>query len=146
MKIAIPVDKDLMLYSENPYTAEKFAIYSIKGDANNISFDMVKIVDNPRSNQVSDGLEEIQKKCACDKERQDDMQHICDHYSILETIKSCNYLLSAKYCKNTYKTLQNGGITVFKIPTIIKKTDSAIKNFLIGASIANRIQNIHHAS
>jgi predicted Fe-Mo cluster-binding NifX family protein len=146
MKIAIPLDKDLMFYNDNPYTAPKFAIYFIEGNKTDISFKMLMILDNPRYMEVSDKVEEIQKKCDCDKERQVDMQHICEHYSILETINSCSYLLAIKYCHNTYKTLQRGGIKIFKIPSIIKKTETAIKNFLVGASFANRIQSIHNAS
>lgn len=146
MKIAIPLDKNLMLYNDNPYTAPKFAVYFIEGNKTDISFKMLMILDNPRYMEVSDKVEELQKKCDCDKERQVDMQHICEHYSILETISSCSYLLAAKYCNNTYKTLQTGGVKVFKIPSIIKKTEAAIKNFLIGASFANRIQSIHDAS
>jgi predicted Fe-Mo cluster-binding NifX family protein len=75
-----------------------------------------------------------------------DIQHICEHYALLETISSCTYLLADNYCKNTFSTLKKGGITVFRIPSIIKNVDQAIKNFLIGASFANKIQNIHHAS
>lgn len=146
MKIAIPLNKDLTLYNDNPYTAPKFALYFIEGNRTNISFKMLKILDNPRYIEVSDRVEEIQKKCDCDVERQVDMQHICEHYSILETIGSCSYLLAAKYCHNTYKTLKTGGVKVFKIPSIIKKTETAIKNFLIGASLASKIQNIHDAS
>ncbi|OHE10908.1 MAG: hypothetical protein A2513_01050 [Sulfurimonas sp. RIFOXYD12_FULL_33_39] len=146
MRIAIPLDKNMMFYNENPYTAPKFAIYFIEGNHSDISFKILKILDNPRYLDVSEGVEEIQKKCDCNIERQTDMQHICEHYSILETIGNCSYLLAAKYCHNTYKTLKNGGIKIFKIPSIIKKTEIAIKNFLIGASFANKIQSIHDAS
>jgi len=146
MKIAVPLTKELMLYSNNPYTAAKFAIYLIVGDKTDVSYSLIEIVDNPRYIEVSDIGEETEKECACDSERQNDLKHICEHYSILESIASCSYLLAIKYCKNTSKTLQNGGIKIFQIPTIIKKADTAIKNFLIGASLANRIQNIHHAS
>jgi len=146
MKVAVPLTKELMLYSDNPYTAAKFAIYLIVGDKTDVSYSLVEIVDNPRYIEVSDRVEEIERECACDLERQNDIQHICEHYSILESIGSCSYLLAARYCKNTIKSLQNGGIKIFQIPTIIKKADIAIKNFLIGASFANKIQNIHHAS
>jgi predicted Fe-Mo cluster-binding NifX family protein len=72
--------------------------------------------------------------------------HICEHYALLETISNCNYLLASNYCENTFNTLSKGGIIIFKIPRIIKNIDIAIKNFLIGASFANKLQNIHHIS
>jgi len=145
MKIAVPLDKKLFLYNNNPYTASKFAIYVIEGNKTNITFNLLEILDNPRLNN-STKLEKIQKHCACDKDRVNNMQHICEHYSILETIKNCNYLLASEYCKNTYNALKNGGVKIFKIPKIIKKTDMAINNFLIGARYANTIQNIHYVS
>jgi len=146
MKIAVPLDKKLFLYNDNPYTASKFAIYAIEGNKTNITFNLLEILDNPRHINSSNKLEKIQKSCACDKNRENNMQHICEHYSILETIKNCNYLLASEYCKNTYNALKNGGVKIFKIPKIIKKTDIAINNFLIGARYANTIQDIHYVS
>jgi len=146
MKIAIPLDKDFMFYRNNPFTAPKFAIYFIEGDKTNISFSKSTIVENRRCANKSNIFEDSQVACACDIDSKKDIQHICEHYALLETINGCSYLLADNYCENTSSTLKKGGVTVFKIPTIIKNIDIAIKNFLIGASFANKIQNIHHAS
>lgn len=146
MKIAIPLDKELELYHKNPFTAPKFVIYSIEGDKTNIRFSKSTIVDNRRYPRKCSLIEDSQVACACDMDAKKDIEHICEHYSLLETIEGCSYLLADNYCENTSSTLKKGGITVFRIPAIIKNVDKAIKNFLIGASLANTIQNIHHAS
>ncbi len=135
MNIAVPLDKNLVLYHNNPYTAPKFAIYSVKGDKTNISFHETTIVDNPRYAQKCKLSEAAQVQCACNEKEKKDFQHICEHYALLEVIGNCRYLLADKYCENTIHTLRNGGIIVFRIPTIIKDTHTAIKNFLIGASV-----------
>jgi predicted Fe-Mo cluster-binding NifX family protein len=146
MTIAVPLDNELMLYHDNPFTAPKFAIYFINGDKTNVSFKRTKIVENPRCLFECNLFDDSQIKCDCDVASKADIEHICEHYALLESIGSCSYLLADRYCENTSHTLKNGGISVFKIPTIINDIEMAIKNFLIGASYANKIQNIHNAS
>lgn len=146
MKIAIPLDKELLLYTDNPFTAPKFAIYLIDGNKSDISYSLLNTVDNPLYIDECDIAYDKQKLCACDDSCKNDIKHICEHYALLEVISSCSYLLADKYCKNTLNSLKNGGIKIFRIPSIIKRTDIAIKNFLIGAFLASNIQNITNAS
>lgn len=146
MTIAIPLNNMQMFYQFNPHTAPKFAIYFIDGDKTNITFSLRTIVDNPWSNLRLDSFEEEQIKCRCDIERRNSMRHKCDHYALLDLIGGCSYLLANQYCENTAKSMKNGGITIFKIPPIINKSEIAIKNFLIGESLANKVQYIHNAS
>lgn len=146
MNVAVPIDEELTLYRYNPYTAPKFAIYYISGEKSDVSFTLTRIVDNPRYLYKENKIKSIEVNCECDTKNQNDIEHICEHYALVETIGNCSYLLADKFCNNISHTLKNAGITVFKIPTIIKSADLAIQNFLIGASYANNIQNINHAS
>jgi len=146
LKIAIPLDEKQTIYHQNPFTAPKFAIYNIDVDKQNVQFTLNNVVESPWSSSSYKNFKENTIKCACNKKAQDDINHICEHYSLLEVIGDCSYLLADHFCVNTTRALSIGGVTVFKIPSIINRTDLAIKNFLIGASFANKIQNIHNAS
>ncbi len=146
MNVAVPIDEELILYRYNPYTAPKFAVYYISGDKTDVSFTLTSIVDNPRYLYKENKIKNIEVMCECDTEIQNEIEHICEHYALVETIGNCSYLLADKFCNNLSNTLKNAGVTVFKIPTIIKTADLAIQNFLIGAFYANNIQNINHAS
>lgn len=146
MKIAIPLHQQLTLYHDNPCTAPKFAIYLVEGDRSNISFKLSHIVDNPWSGLKCNTFEDEQVSCSCDIDRRKSMRHIAEHYALLDAIGGCSYLLADNYCDNIIRALENGGIQVFKIPPIVNKIDNAIKNFLIGASLASKLEHIHHAS
>ncbi len=145
MTIAIPISNLQNVYHDNPYTAPKFAIYLINGSKTNITFSLKTIVNNPWMNRGCK-FEEDQLKCNCDEQRKNNMRHICDHYALLDLLSGCSYLLANKYCENTARTMDSGKITIFQIPPIIKKIDIAIKNFIIGASIASTLKHIHYES
>jgi predicted Fe-Mo cluster-binding NifX family protein len=146
MQIAIPLNDQLSLYHSNPCTAPKFAIYAIEGDRTHLSFRLTQIVDNPWCRIKCANFEEEAVACDCDPDRRNSMRHISEHYALLDAIGECSYLLADRYCENTKRAMKNGGVRIFKIPSIIKQTDMAIKNFLIGAELANTMQHIHHAS
>lgn len=146
MKIALPLNEKMSLYFDNPHTAPRFAIYNIEGTRDNIRFSLSSIVQNPWHSIKCNDFEEEQLKCNCSDERKNSIKHKCEHYSILESIKGCTYLLAYRYCLNTKQSLKNSGIKVLKVPPIINTIDMAIKNFLIGASLASTIKHIHHAS
>jgi len=146
LKIAIPLNDNQSIYHYNPYTAPKLAIYNIDIDRQDVQFALSNVVESPWKSNSNKKFKENVIKCDCNKKTQTNMSHICEHYSLLEVISDCSYLLADNFCANTSRALKIGGITVFKIPSIINRTDLAIKNFLIGASFANRIQNIYNAS
>ena len=146
MKVAIPLDEKQTVYHNNPFTAPKFAIYNIDIDRFDVHFTLNNIVESPWGSSSYKKFKENIINCTCNKKTQDNIRHICEHYSLLEVIADCNYLLADHYCINTSRVLNKGGIKVFKIPSIINRTDLAIKNFLIGASFANRIQDIYNVS
>jgi len=146
MKIAIPLNNDLSFYHNNPITAPRFAIYNIDIKRSCVISSLDNIIDNP-SNSTNNGKYTVsQIQCTCDENKCSDIKHISEHYFLLDSIGGCDYLLANHYCDNINRALDNGGITIYKISPFIHKSDYAIKNFLLGASLANTIQNIHHAS
>lgn len=147
MKIALPVNETLVLYKNNPHTAPKFAIYDvITTNDKNVYFSLHSVIENRFCKLKNANFDERETHCECDIQRQKNLRHKCDHYAILELIGECSYLLANKYCKNTKKSMEQGGIKMFKIPPIINSVNIAIKNFIIGDSIANKIKQIHYAS
>lgn len=146
MKIALPIDNTLNLYKDNPHTAPKFAIYDIKIMKESIHFSLSTILDNRLSKIKNNEFTNEEKKCLCDTERKENLRHKCDHYSLLEALDGCSYLLANKSCFNTQKSMRIAGITIFTIPPIISEVNMAIKNFIIGGSFANQIKQIHYAS
>ena len=146
MKIMLPVQDTLTIYKDNPHTAPRFAVYNIDNIDDKIHFSLHSIIENPIYNFKNEGFTEDEKQCNCKKELQANIMHRCEHYSLLESINDCTYLLAKKYCKNTQNSMKKAGIKVYKIPPIINKIDIAIKNFLIGASLVPTIQNTYNAS
>jgi len=146
LKIAVPLDKQLCLYHYNPCTAPKFAIYLIEGSDGEVTYRIKEIVSNPWCGVKCEVFEDSQVNCTCDLERQKSMRHISEHYAILDAIGGCDYLLADQYCDNISYALGKGGITVFKFPPIVNKTDNAIKNFLISSSLVSNVKLIRSVS
>ncbi len=146
MKIAVPLNNAFTFYHLNPFTAPKFAIYTIEGDRLHLTFGLYSVVDNPWKNINNGEFEEKQIACGCEAKQCMNIRHIFEHYALLDAIGGCSYLLADRYCDNTTRALNNGGIRVFKIPPIINMIDSAVKNFILGASLASTFKHIHHAS
>jgi len=144
MKVAIPVDNNGVLYTHNPYTAPQFAVYEILGDKDYLHYKLIETRQNPKHTLMKQCFDNSQIHCDCLEEDANCFLHICEHYSLLEIIVGCEYLLAVRYCQNTVYTLGNGGIKIFQIPTIIKQTEIALKNFLIGAEYASKVSNIHN--
>lgn len=146
MKIAIPVNDLLNVYKHNPHTAPKFVIYTLVKTDDEVHFSLDSILDNRLSSYKNNTFCSEETMGNCTSKNKNDIMHQCEHYSILEMIGGCSYLLANRYCENTKKTMQQAGIKIFKIPSIINRTDIAIKNFIIGGSIASKIQHIYNAS
>ena len=146
MKIAVPLKDTFTFYHLNPFTAPKFAIYNIEGDRLNLTYGLSSVVENPCKNINNGEFEEKQILCDCDEKQCTNIHHIFEHYALLDAIGGCSYLLADRYCDNTTRALNNGGIKMFKIPPIINMIDSAVKNFILGASLASTFKHIHHVS
>jgi len=146
MKIAVPIDDSLDIYKHNPHTAPKFVIYELLKQQNEVYVSLFCIVDNTLSVHKKRDFYADEIMGTCESENKQSIMHKCEHYSILEAIGGCSYLLANRYCENTKMSMKQSGIEVFKIPSIINKPEMAIKNFIIGESIASKIQNIHNVS
>ncbi len=146
LKIAVPFSRELELYRQNPSSAPKFGIYDIQLEKNSVDIRLLSVEMNPWCVSNCDLFDEDATNCACDEDRQNDIRHITEHYALLELLSGCSYLLADHYCDNTKRALNNGGIHIFKYPTIIRTTENAIKNFIIGASLANTVEHVHYAS
>jgi len=146
MKIAVPFGHQLELYRRNPSTAPKFGIYEISLENRKVSISLLGIEMNPWCNGSCDNFDADAANCACDETRRNDIRHITEHYALLEVLRGCTYLLADHFCDNTKRALGNGGILIFKYPSIIRTAENAIKNFIIGASLANTVEHVHYAS
>ena len=119
---------------------------TIEGDASDIRFRLIRVVENPLCEPRCNTFSEEEINCSCDDERRSNIRHLCDHYALLDAVSGCSVLLADRYCDNTSRAMQNGSVELFKIPPIIGRVDTAIKNFLIATSLASKVQHIHHAS
>jgi predicted Fe-Mo cluster-binding NifX family protein len=146
MKIAVPFSRELDLYRQNPSTAPKFGIYDIQLEKNSVNIRLLSVEMNPWCEGSCDLFDEDAANCACDEARRNDVRHITEHYALLDLLSECSYVLADHYCDNTKRALNNGGIHIFKYPTIIRTAENAIKNFIIGASLANTVEHVHYAS
>ena len=146
MKIAVAMTSNNHVYHSNPCTAPKFGIYTIKKEGSNVSFALSAIFENPIFAKNDHHFTDEEKNCNCSIERQQDFNHACEHYALLDIIGGSSYLLADKFCKNTQRSLVNGGISIYKVPPIVREVNIAIKNFLLGANYAHTVQHIYHAS
>jgi len=147
MKIAVPFSRELELYRHNPSTAPKFGIYEIERSNESIAVRLLCIEANPWCEHHCDAFADADaSNCACDEKRQRDIRHITEHYALLEVLVGCSYVLADHFCKNTKKALDNGGIRIFKYPSVIRTAENAIKNFIIGASLANTVEHVYYAT
>jgi predicted Fe-Mo cluster-binding NifX family protein len=146
MKIAIAMTLNDRVYHNNPCTAPKFAVYSIDKKEDAVVYSLNAIFYNPASTKKVTAFTDDEINCSCSTERQEDFSHACEHYALLDVIGGSKYLLADQYCKNTLRSLKNGGVAVYKIPSIVHDVELAIKNFLLGVYYASTVQHIHHAS
>lgn len=146
MKIAVPLSRELELYRQNPSTAPKFGIYEIRPDKKYVGITLLSVEQNPWCKDSCDAFDADAAHCNCNEERREDVRHITEHYALLEVLSGCSYLLADHFCGNTKRALNNGGIRVFKYPSVIRTAENAIKNFIIGASLAHTVEHVHYAS
>jgi len=147
MKFAVPVDASKAIYSHNPCTAPKFAVYTVHYEDQEVYYALVGYVENPWNRSEGDMVCDPNMRLGeCSDDEKQDLKHVSEHYAVLEAISGCSYLLVQSFCENTKRSMRNAGVKLFQIPPFITKTDKAIKNFLIGAKIADSVEHVHHAS
>lgn len=147
MIVAIPMDAMKRVYHKNPCTATLFAFYEVKGERSDIRYRHIEDKLNPWETWDGDMVKSpIMKECGCDTQMQKDPRHISEHYALLQVLGKCSYLIVNEYCLNIRNAIRSVGIKIHKIPPFVKTAEEAINHFIIGAEIADHVQNIHPAS
>lgn len=147
MKITVPLDTNHKVYPLNPWTAPLFAIYLIQDDdEGNITYECLEQKENPWIEDESIICDPMMCEGGCSDIIKADLNHLANHYIILEVVNGCTYLIAETACSNVEKVLEYGGIEVYTLPPIIKDPDLAIKRLLVNLEYTNDILKIHKVS
>ena len=132
MKIAISLSKDGSIYLGNPWTAPNFAVYEITQKENIIKYQRIYEKENPWiAEDESVICDPMMCSDGCSDMVKADLNHLADHYIILEAISGCTTLLANTFCSNVEKVLKNGGIDLHPYPVFIKDPDIAVNSFIV---------------
>lgn len=123
IKIAIPVKDDSMQFVGNAGHTPKFAIYSVIGSGMFKSFKLEQIIDNPRSD-LDHHDDEEHHQCNHDH---NDPEHIAQHDKMGTALKSCDYLVAQKACKNTVNSMKPYDISIIKYTGTSTNSDAILK-------------------
>lgn len=110
MKIAIPVRDENLQFFPNAGHTPKFAVFNMNGSGMFKSFDLEKVITNPRSDIDHDHPEDDHE---CDHSH-DDAAHIEEHNKMGRALTECNYVVVKKACKNTANSFTSVGIKLVK--------------------------------
>ncbi|WP_345974496.1 hypothetical protein [Sulfurimonas sp. HSL3-7] len=147
MKIAVPLNADNSVYHSNPWTAPAFAVYQVTDEKEKIIFDCVEHKKNPWAEEdESVVFDPMMRSDRCNDRVKNDLDHLADHYIILEAINGCDYIIAETCCSNVEKVLEKGGIKIYKLPPIIKDPDLAVKNLLVNLGFAIHLHTIKKAA
>ena len=146
MKFALPINKDGLFYRFNPCGAERFLIYTVHKEKEALTYALLNSVVNPWHEIEGAVCASLVENGGCDAELKNSIEHILDHYAMLEVLARCDYLLGDNFCDNTRKALRNAGIKAYNVPPFLSKLEQIITHFLIGVNVANSSENIHYAS
>ncbi len=143
IKIAVPLDTDGRVYPLNPWTAPLFAIYLVQDREDKITFERLEEKENPWTKEEKNIIcDPMMCGDGCSDIIRSDLNHLADHYIILEVLNGCSYLIAEMACSNVEKVLEHGGIEIYELPPIIKEPDLAIKRLLVNLEFTYKIQNI----
>ena len=142
MRVLVPVKNKSDVFHDNMFRAPLFALYVIDLVESNVYCSCIDLITNPYScpESLSQELSENHGICApekCTKE------HIAEHYTLSRSIYSCDYMLADHFCDTMTEALQEKGINIYKISPFLQTPDMAIKNFILGVSLASTLQHIH---
>lgn len=143
MKVCIPVQNDTNVYHNNLFRAPHFALFDVDKDANgSVSYHLDKTIDNPFQGNASAEPDSCPNRGICDQE-DCTVEHFNEHFSLSHSIKKCDYILADYFCDTMTKALRSEGVKLYKISPFLRDTDIAIKNFILGESLADKLQDIH---
>ena len=142
MKVLVPIKNRSNVFSNNLFRAPHFALYTIDTIDHNIYCTLHDIISNPyyatnESCQIATDNYGICDKASCT------VEHLKEHAVLGEHLEDCDYILAVHFCDTMIQALNDKGINIYKISPFLHSSDIAIKNFLLGVSFANTIQNIY---
>ncbi len=142
MKVLIPIKSKTDLYHDNPVRAPYFALYKIDNIGSFFVYMLEDIIENPQllPNNNEDAF--INNHGICDQ-KHCSKEHVDAHYNLTEKLHGCDYILIDHYCKTVTNVFETVGVKTYKLSPFLQTTDIAIKNFLLGASLASTLQHIH---
>lgn len=144
MKVLIPLDTQTRVYHDNVFKAPNFGVYSIDKSGNNLFCSFIEQIPNPFSSLYHHETS-CQDHGICDTSKCT-LKHLHEHYTLLQGITSCDFILANRFCTTMTKAFNEKGIHIYKIPPFVHKPDVTIKNFLLGVSLASTLRNIHFGS
>ena len=142
MKVLIPVTNQTNVFHDNLFRAPQFAVYSIDNKSSNVYCSLMDVIQNPYSYLFNNDKSLCENHGICDPDNCT-LQHLQEHYSLTRNMDSCDYILADHFCETMTKALKEKGINIYKISPFLHKSDIAIKNFLLGVSLASTLQHIH---
>jgi len=143
LKIAIPLNKEQKIYHYNPWTAPNFAIYSVRTQEELLVYECSIVVENPWVEEDESMIcDPMMCSDGCSDTVKADLNHLADHYIILEAIGGCNYIVAGTFCSNIEKVMAKGGIEIYPITPFITDPELAIKNLLIGLKFTKDMKKI----
>ncbi len=142
MKILIPLTQTKEVYHDNFFKAPHFGIYTIDNQKRDIYCQFESLVPNPYECIYTNDPTHCANHGMCDQ-TQCTVQHIEDHYAFSKSINGCNYVLADRYCDTMVEAFRQTGITLYKLSPFLHTVEIAIKNFILGVSLASTLQHIH---
>lgn len=142
MKVLVPIKNRSDVYHKNLFRAPLFALYNIDSSEHNVYCTLKDIIKNPYSIAENNTQLPSDKHGICNPENCT-IEHMNDHIVLSQYINDCDYILGVHFCENILQALNDKGVNIYKISPFLHSSDIAIKNFLLGVSFANTIQNIH---
>lgn len=123
MKIAIPVKDESLTFVGNAGHTPKFALYDMTGTGMFKSFKLNQVINNPRTD-LDHEHDEGEHQC---NHSHDDEAHIAEHDKMGVALHECDYVVVAKACKNTARTMNANGISIVKYNGTSTNSDAILK-------------------
>jgi predicted Fe-Mo cluster-binding NifX family protein len=148
VKVLVPVKNETDVYHDNIFSAPRFALYSIDikesidKNASRVYYACEYIIENPKLDSEHHEYAGQRDHGICNAEFCSDA-HYNLHYELSKSIDECDYILVNHTCETMMRALKETGINLHKISPFLRKTDIAIKNFILGVSLASTLQHIH---
>lgn len=140
IKVLLPLTQTKEVYHDNFFKAPHFGIFSIDNQKRDVYCRLETLVANTYS--CSGDPTHCANRGMCDQS-QCSIEHMEDHYKFSQSIKGCDYVLADRYCDTMAEAFRSSGIALYKLSPFLHTSEIAIKNFLLGVSLASTLRHIH---